>query len=515
MQWQPEAHEWDMGYALFFHNSVVFGREKALSCGTVGGRHQTPAAVRQAHALADALESCLRCDFLNTKNDHEWTLSGIGYYIIGQLDSRGVSLSDWVLRGIDQWMLSLTVIAAETVGGDSMVQLYDMRPLNDVRLEASEFQRLVRRMQAMDEEIHLAYFRVTYQQFQTLLRKVRPYIMHRRNHRAPISAEERLALTLRILSSGMNQTTAAHSYFMGKTTVHLLLRETCDAIYRVLQPEYLATPTLSDWEQISADFWKKWNYPNCLGAIDGKHVVIKAPNNSGSSFRNYKETFSVILLAVVDANYLFRIISTGTNGKQSDGGIFANSTFGRKLEAGDLNIPGPAPLPRTNIMSPHVFVADEAFPLKENLMRPFPGRDLSGNHRNRIHNYRLSRARRPVENAFGILAARWRIFRRPIECSPDTVDKIVMACVCLHNFLRTETGLSNSSTYVPTGFVDTDDRDGDYREMIHSDTGMSAIRRSGNHGSGRAAEIRETYADYFLSHEGFLKFQDDMIYGKY
>jgi hypothetical protein len=79
-------------------------------------------------------------------------------------------------------------------------------------------------------------------------------------------------------------------------------------------------------------------------------------------------------------------------------------------------------------------LGDEAFPLKQFLMRPYPNRGLDD--RKRIYNYRHSRARRIIENAFGIMASRWRIFRKPIIVNPDKVISIIQACLCLHNFVK-------------------------------------------------------------------------------
>lgn len=93
----------------------------------------------------------------------------------------------------------------------------------------------------------------------------------------------------------------------------------------------MPVPTVGKWRQIAEDFHHLWDFPNCLGAIDGKHVQIQAPANTGSLFYNYKGHFSVVLLAVVDARYCFRVIDVGAYGRSSDGGTLAASAFGKAL----------------------------------------------------------------------------------------------------------------------------------------------------------------------------------------
>jgi hypothetical protein len=174
--------------------------------------------------------------------------------------------------------------------------------------------------------------------------------------------------------------------------------------------EVMPEPSEEQWKAIATDFWNIWNFPNCIGAVDGKHVNIEAPANSGSVYFNYKKTFSVVLLALVDATYNFIMIDVGSFGRSSDGGIFSHSALGRRMENGSLNIPLDSCLPGTNIKAPFVIVGDEAFPLKTYLMRPYPGRQSSGNDCMTCFNNRLSRARRVSEIAFGILAQKFRIF---------------------------------------------------------------------------------------------------------
>ena len=115
-----------------------------------------------------------------------------------------------------------------------------------------------------------------------------------------------------------------------------------------------------------------------------------------------------------------------------------------------LDVPGPKPLPNAPELGnvPHVIVADEAFPLKPNIMRPYP-RARNGvrlSHEKQIYNYRLSQAHRLVENAFGILAQCWHCFNRRLQLKTETVVKIVQATCVLHNYLRVPTDATITAT---------------------------------------------------------------------
>ena len=176
------------------------------------------------------------------------------------------------------------------------------------------------------------------------------------------------------------------------------------------------------------DFWNLWNFPNCIGAIDGKHVKVQASPNSGSKFFNYKHSFSVVLLALLDARYKLTVVDIGSYGRNSDGGVFAHSKLGKYLET-HLGIPEDKQLPGTSCLAPHVTVGDEAFPLKTYLMRPYPGSQSKWDHEKSVFNYRLSRARRVVENAFGILSQKFQICQRTLQSLPENPDNIILRLV--------------------------------------------------------------------------------------
>ncbi len=123
------------------------------------------------------------------------------------------------------------------------------------------------------------------------------------------------------------------------------------------------------WESIAASFVAKWQFPNCIGAMDGKHIALKAPAKSGSTFYNYKLFHSIVLMAVVDAHYRVIMFDVGVNGRHSDAGVFATSNMPDALENNTLHIPPPRTLPDRDTAIPHVIVGDEAFPLKPHLMK--------------------------------------------------------------------------------------------------------------------------------------------------
>ncbi|KAH8009133.1 hypothetical protein HPB51_010923 [Rhipicephalus microplus] len=126
---------------------------------------------------------------------------------------------------------------------------------------------------------------------------------------------------------------------------------------------HTATPTKADWQCIAEGFNSRWQFRNCLGAVDGKHVAIVCPPKSGSEFFNYKGTFSIVLMAVVDSDCKYVLADVGAESHQSDGGIFKESSFGRDVSKGRLDIPAVGTLLGTSTSVAYAFVGDEAFQL--------------------------------------------------------------------------------------------------------------------------------------------------------
>lgn len=255
-----------------------------------------------------------------------------------------------------------------------------------------------------------------------------------------------------------------------------------------------------------AETFEKWNFPHCVGAIDGKHIVMTAPPNSGSIFYNYKHTHSIVLMAICDGNYRFIYIDVGCNGRISDGGVFNKSSFASALENGSLHFPEPRPLPGRNANIPFVLVADDAFAFKSNIMKPYPGRGLTAS--SRIFNYRLSRARRCIENAFGVISARFRVLLSPILLDAAKTRKVTLACCALHNFLITR----NGNNYAPIAFVDqySDNGtviEGGWRRQVAGNSMPPLESLANRYISDNANNVREEFKEYFMSVEGEVPWQ--------
>jgi hypothetical protein len=103
------------------------------------------------------------------------------------------------------------------------------------------------------------------------------------------------------------------------------------------------------------------------------------PTGSGSLFYNYKHLFSILVLALVGANYCFIALDVGAVGKSSDSNVCKNKNIGRKLKSNQLGIPGSRPLPNdeNGKYMPFMIVGYEAFALSEHVLRPYPNRNLS------------------------------------------------------------------------------------------------------------------------------------------
>jgi hypothetical protein len=105
----------------------------------------------------------------------------------------------------------------------------------------------------------------------------------------------------RYLATGNSFRSIGFNFRLGFNTVRNIVREVCEAIWEILGPRVMPPPTDDMWKEVSQRYKYMWNFPNCVGAIDGKHTNIRGPIGGGSAYYNYKGTNSIVLFALVDA----------------------------------------------------------------------------------------------------------------------------------------------------------------------------------------------------------------------
>ena len=291
-------------------------------------------------------------------------------------------------------------------------------------------------------------------------------------------------------------------FHMSHQSVSKFVFKTFEVIWDVLQPLELPTPNEEKWISIAKRFEDLWDFPFVIGSIDGKHIALKNPINSGSQYFNYKGFPSIVLMALSDADSCFTLIDCGQYGRISDSGVFEASKMSRMLENGDLRIPDTKfAVDGSDTELQHMIIGDEAFPLKPYLMKPYPARVLDRTRR--IYNYRHSRARRAVECAFGILASKFEIFQRPMRIEPDKAILVTKTAAVLHNFIRRRDGhlidRASEVTYETLG-----DNEQGLRSISHG----SSQKRSTN----KAIAIRDTLARYFCGDKGSVPWQNNLVF---
>ncbi len=373
------------------------------------------------------------------------------------------------------------------------------------------YTNIVRELMVEDTAAYREMMRMSYNDFKVLLRVVEPHISPHQvqGGQKVIPALERLTSTIRFLATGGTYRSLCFQFRISVAAISYIVKEVCEAIVKHIGPLYLKVPsTTEEWLEIAAKFEERWNYPNCVGAIDGKHIVMQPPANAGLFFYNYKHTHSIVLMAVAGPDYECIYADVGTNGRVADGGVWNKCSLSKSIDDGAISLPSARCLPFGVTKIPYLIVADDAFALKPNVMKPHPQQSLTEDKR--IYNYRHSRARRISENLFGIIANRWRVIRGIILLPPETIESVIMAILVLQNYLRKS--ISSKASYCPVGLLDTEDPTGGFVQGLWRQESMSesllplSVSPTGHNASNNAKLVRETLKDYFFA-EGSVDWQ--------
>lgn len=249
--------------------------------------------------------------------------------------------------------------------------------------------------------------------------------------RRSVSVERRVAITLWCLATPTEYRTIGHLFGVARSTVCEIVHETCGAIVRILQRQYIKFPTGAELDAIVDGFNTKWGVPQCVGAIDGSHIPISAPLLNHTDYYNRKGWYSMVLQGLVDHNYRFLDVYAGWPGSVHDARVFAHSSLYTGLSQGTL-LPSYKTTTISGVSVPLFIIGDSAYPLETWLMKPFSqAAAVSSQHR--TYNYSISRARIVVENAFGRLKARWRRLLKRNDMHTDKIPTIITATCILHN----------------------------------------------------------------------------------
>ena len=311
-----------------------------------------------------------------------------------------------------------------------------IRPWIADRENFGHYEHLVPQLRERDPDTFRYFLRMEPEMFDEILQR----IFHRiekqdTNFKKALDPGLKLAVTLRFLATGESYRNLATGFLVAANSISVFVPDVCDDIIEEFMEETIVIPvTPEGWKEVAQGFASKWNFHHTIGAIDGKHIAIESPTNGGSCYHNYKGYHSLVLLGLVDAEGRFLYVDVGAQGSASDGGIFSVTSLRTALENDTAGVPDDDPLPGEDQPTPFFIVGDNAFPMRKFLQKPYSQRRPTPKMKN--FNYRLSRARRVVEKAFGILAQRFRLFLTSINVRPLTVEKLVLTACILHNMLR-------------------------------------------------------------------------------
>ena len=361
-----------------------------------------------------------------------------------------------------------------------------------------------------DQKSFKNFVRVPPQLFEEMVTRLTPYLQKKVTQmRDPLPVALKVAVTLRFMATGTSFVDLHYNFRVSISAISAFLPEVCNAIIRIYRPELLKLPkTPAEWKKVSDGFARKWNYNNCIGAIDGKHIPIRKPVGGGSYYFNYKKFHSIILLAVCDASYKFLFVNVGAAGSAGDAGTWLNSSLHGYLEAGTAGLPEPEPMPHDDVAVPYHLVGDDAFALKTYLMKPYSHRTQVPEER--IFSYRLSRARRTIENAFGLLQNRLRVFGVPLYVQPRKAMRITLCGCVLHNLFLERIPMTITAREVDHENEDHQQIPGAWREGHPELQGLEGFQ--GQNPTRRAKAQRDYLSAYYASEAGEVPWQERIVF---
>lgn len=145
--------------------------------------------------------------------------------------------------------------------------------------------------------------------------------------RIAIPVDKRVACALYSLGTTSELRTIGHLFGIGKCTVANILHEFCSIIVEIFLNRLIKFPTKHQEIQETIDsFFIKYDYPMCLGSVDGTHIAVEPPLGEDTDYFNYKKHHSIILLASIDSSSKFTYINVGAPGRCNDSFVYSRSS---------------------------------------------------------------------------------------------------------------------------------------------------------------------------------------------
>uniref|UniRef100_A0A8R1EJD5 DDE Tnp4 domain-containing protein n=2 Tax=Caenorhabditis japonica TaxID=281687 RepID=A0A8R1EJD5_CAEJA len=256
--------------------------------------------------------------------------------------------------------------------------------------------------------------------------------MIRDRGRSYITKQMKVVIFFKYAREGISQCSLAKTVGLSQSSISRLISEIVEDIVQSAHLHIKWPETKEEVWTMENDFLKKGRRIRAYGVLDGKHFKTEHPAGSGSLNRNYKSFYSFNSLFVSDSSNRIFYVQLSALGVNSDSQMFRDGPLGRKL-AETRQMCKIRSLPNSNIDMGAFLLADNGFGLTKEIMQPYRSSSLSCE--NMLFNRELSAVRVTVENTFGLLASRFRVFQRALNLTPRNSRSLIISLSVVHNII--------------------------------------------------------------------------------